>query len=196
VISTIAAIAATPAILLSAHTTAASPHFDVTAGPAKATAIPGATVQEKVWNYGTAPETITIGVDEIGHVASAGGACGFTNAAPLAVPAYRAVHLAPGGSATVPVHVNATGPAGYHAVTVDFTLAGNGAVKVSQGVATVIGVTYPGSSAAVPCVSVAQTPTGGSSEAFPITALGLAGLTSLGLGGYFIKKQRKPAKVA
>lgn len=144
-------------------TTTATGRFDVTAGPAKSLAHPGQTVVQHVWNYGTMPETISIGVDEIGHVQSANGQCGFTHAAPLATTDTKSVHLNPGQEGTVHVSVAKTGPAGYHAVTVAYSVAGTGNVKVSEGVATVLGVTYAGNagttSASSPCVAVAQTPT-------------------------------------
>jgi hypothetical protein len=131
--------------------------YDVTAGPAKTGANPGQTVIQKVSNHGTLPETVRVAVDEIGH-SGTNGACGFKHSAPLAAPSVSSIRLNPGTEYTLKVKVAPTGPAGYHAVTVAYTTGGTGAVKVTQGVATVIGVTYPGSGAdSSPCVAVAET---------------------------------------
>jgi hypothetical protein len=119
---------------------------------------------QKVSNHGTMPETVNIGIDEIGHMQAPGspadGQCGFTHSAPLATPSISSVHLNPGEARTLLVHVSKTGPAGYHTITVDYTIAGTGNVKVSQGVATVVGVTYPGktSTNSAPCIAIAKTP--------------------------------------
>ncbi len=132
--------------------------FDVTAGPAKSLAKPGQAVVQHVWNYGTMPETISISVGEIGHVQTAGGKCGFTHSAPLATTDIKSIHLNPGQEGTVHVAVAKAGPAGYHAVTVAYSVAGTGNVKVSEGVATVLGVTYGDQTGSAPCVAIAQTP--------------------------------------
>jgi hypothetical protein len=163
--------------------------FNVTAGPAKTAANPGQTISQQVSNNGTIPETISIGTGEIGHTAAT-GACGFTHSAPLATPGITSMTLRPGESGMVAVKIAKTGPAGYHAVTVDYTVAGTGAVKVAEGVATVIGVTYPGStsSAGAPCVAVAQTPK--PSKAPPVGPIALsAGLFAL--GGYGVRGLRR-----
>ena len=138
--------------------------FDVTAGPAKSLAKPGQAVVQHVWNYGTMPETISISVGEIGHVQTAGGKCGFTHSAPLATTDINSIHLNPGQEGTVHVAVAKAGAPGatpgYHAVTVAYSVAGtgHGSVKVSEGVATVLGVTYGNQTGSAPCVAIAQTP--------------------------------------
>ena len=48
------------------------------------------------------------------------------------------------GSTTSDETVAKSAPAGLHDLTVDYTVTGSGNVKVAEGVATVIGVTYPG----------------------------------------------------
>ena len=170
--------------------------YDVTAGPAKTGALPGASVIQKVSNHGTLAETVKVGIDEIGH-SGANGTCGFNHSAPLAVPSVTSLHLNPGESRYVTVKVNPTGPAGYHAVAVAYTTGGTGAVKVTQGVATVIGVTYPGSSAdSAPCVAVAETPKPSSGlKLAPVAATaGLAGLTGLGI--FSVVRRRRNRRAA
>ena len=163
-------VIATHAALLA---TLVHPQFGVTAGPYKAAAVPGAVVAQQVSNHGTLPERITIGVDEIGRNAT--GACGFTHRAPLAVPSVSSVYLKPGESRNLTVKVAPTGPAGYHAVTVGYTVAGSGNVKIVEGVATVIGVTYPGSApSSAPCVAVSATPA--SHSASPLPGLAVVGV--------------------
>ena len=132
------------------------PQINVTAGPYKSVANPGQAVIQTVSNHGTIPETISIGVDEIGHVK---GACGFTHpAAPLAKVSASSVYLRPGEAHNVTVTVAKSAPAGLHDLTVDYTVTGSGNVKVAEGVATVIGVTYPGAaSSATPCVAISPT---------------------------------------
>jgi len=173
--------------------------YDVTAGPAKTGANPGQTVIQKVSNHGTLPEDVRVSIDEIGHV---NGACGFTHAAPLATPSANLIHLNPGTEYTLGVKVAPSGPAGYHAVTVAYTVGGTGAVKVTQGVATVIGVTYPGSpsgSQSRPCVAIAQTPKpSGINPAVPggIAATVLAAGSALAFRARRRRRSRRAAQSA
>jgi hypothetical protein len=175
------AVAAIGATLLASHT---APQFDVTAGPAKVVVQPGAVITQKVANHGTMPETISIGPDEIGKTAT--GACGFIHAAPLAAASISSVHLNPGEAQYVTVTVAKSGPAGTHKLTMDYTLAGTGNVRVSEGVATVIQVTYPGSNAPAPCAISATPPS--FHVSMPAKVAGLAAVTA-GLA-YIVVRRR------
>jgi hypothetical protein len=159
------------------------PQVGIAAGPYKALASPGATVAQRVTNNGTIPETIYIGSDEIGRTGT--GACGFTHRAPLVRPSVSSVYLRPGESRDLSVKVAPSGPSGYHTLTVDYTVTGSGNVKVAEGVATVIGVRYPGSAPeSAPCVAIAKTsaPSHGVNPVIPGAAtVGLAALAALAL---------------
>jgi hypothetical protein len=170
------------------------PQLNVTAGPAKTVASPGQTITQKVSNHGTIAEDITITPDEIGRTAN--GACGFTHPrAPLATTNVSRVHVLPGRFAYISVTLARTGTAGVHNVTVDYTVAGTGNVRVAEGVATQIAVRYPGTPSpahSAPCIAIADAPRSGLSPVIPAAAT--AGL--LGTGAVLFARRRRARRNA
>ena len=83
---------------LLASVTSTHPAISVTVGPAKTAAVPGATVLERVSNYGTLAERVSISIDQISRM---NGSCTFDHSAPLATVSASSVYLHSGPSAPV-----------------------------------------------------------------------------------------------